>query len=307
MVLELSPPEIPILQFDSATKLQKESLNFKELVIHSKLRQFEKRVENSGLSVKMAVSGTEHYQFQGTQVFTDPHHFIIANEHDQFDCHIESQEEVEAFCLYLDPQSLYAAIDARVQSTEKLLEKNGPLTSSLPAFPIYQHSLNNHGFGQYLQGVKKQLLGNTEGIKEEVFFTELTEQLAGYYLSFYEKLEAIPSKKQSTKLELLRRLEMAYDYIQANYHQAIQLDELARVATLSKFHLLRTFRSVYQVTPYQLVLHLRLEKAKDLLSKGVVIEDIAFQLGFSDRRSFTKAFRRHYLQSPSAFRTRNCQ
>ncbi|MEM1221033.1 MAG: AraC family transcriptional regulator [Bacteroidota bacterium] len=305
MVLDLRPAPLQIIPFDSPTKLQKETLNFKEVVIHSKLAQFEKRVDHSGLSIKMALRGEENYNFSGTHVLTDPDHFIIANEGDSFTCCINDTEQVKAFCLYLDPESLRQAIRSRSLALDILLDhEEGPQLDLAP-FPAFQHSIRQHAFGLYLQNVKEQLLAGEDLPDETLFFTELTEHLADYYLSFYQKLRNIPSKKQSTKVELLRRLEIAYDFIQSNYQQAIQLDELARVATLSKFHLLRTFRSVYQVTPYQLVLQLRLAKAKELLLDGELIERIAFQLGFSDRRSFTKAFRRNFAQSPSAFRAQN--
>ena len=87
-----------------------------------------------------------------------------------------------------------------------------------------------------------------------------------------------------------------------NFTQTIQLDKLARVALLSKFHLLRTYKEVYGITPYKQVLELRLKHSTELMKKDWSFEEIAFRLGFSDRRSFTKAFKKRYGMAPSQYR-----
>ena len=117
-------------------------------------------------------------------------------------------------------------------------------------------------------------------------------------------LGQIPSRKQATKEALYGRLLVARDYIEANYTHSFKLDELARKALISKYHLLRTYKVAFGITPYQHVLYLRLKRAAGLLSKDLSLEEIAQEIGFSDRRSFTKAFRKMYNCSPSEFKKR---
>lgn len=115
-------------------------------------------------------------------------------------------------------------------------------------------------------------------------------------------LEQIPSRKQSTKIELYKRLVVANDYIRANYMKNFKLDELAKEALISKYHLLRTYKLVFGITPYQQVLQLRLKLATQLLQESMSLEEVANAVGFSDRRSFTKAFRKAYACSPSEYK-----
>ena len=116
------------------------------------------------------------------------------------------------------------------------------------------------------------------------------------------QLQGITAKRRSTREELYRRLCIARQYIMENFHKEIQLDELSREAALSKYHLLRTYKEACGTTPYRQVLELRLGVSKALLAEGHTLEDIAYQLGFSDRRSFTKAFKKAHGVAPSALR-----
>src|SRR5438128_543032 len=49
-------------------------------------------------------------------------------------------------------------------------------------------------------------------------------------------------------VELLRHLRAARDHIDRHYARPLDLDELARVAAVSKFHLVRSFEAAYGVT-----------------------------------------------------------
>ena len=118
-------------------------------------------------------------------------------------------------------------------------------------------------------------------------------------------IEHIPSQKQSTRIALYKRLLVAKSYIEENYAAPFKLDELARAALVSKYHLLRSYKLVFGITPYQQVLQLRLQEASKLLLQDLSLEDIATMVGFSDRRSFTKAFRKVFGCSPSEFKRRN--
>ncbi|MEM6990984.1 MAG: AraC family transcriptional regulator [Myxococcota bacterium] len=81
------------------------------------------------------------------------------------------------------------------------------------------------------------------------------------------------------------------------------LDELARVAELSKFHFLRQFSSVVGITPGAYLRTLRLcQAARILRSSDRPIVDVALAVGFSDHPSFSRAFARHMGLTPSEYR-----
>jgi transcriptional regulator GlxA family with amidase domain len=100
-----------------------------------------------------------------------------------------------------------------------------------------------------------------------------------------------------------RRISDVVRYIEEGADQPLGLDDLADVARMSKYHFLRTFRQVLGVTPYQLLLNMRMRRAAvSLRTTSEPIAAIAFASGFGDLSTFNARFREVIGMSPQAFR-----
>lgn len=95
-------------------------------------------------------------------------------------------------------------------------------------------------------------------------------------------------------------------YIQHNMSQRITVEDLAGIANLKAFQLIRVFHREYATTPYAFVLRIRVERAKELLKLGVRIADAAVDTGFSDQSHLTRHFKRLEGTTPTFYRTTNC-
>ena len=97
------------------------------------------------------------------------------------------------------------------------------------------------------------------------------------------------------------RFAPVLDYIEANLHASLRLDELARVAGLSPFHFLRKFQAQFHVTPHQMVMARRLLAAKRLLARRVPAAEVAAATGLTDQAHLTRAFARRYGVTPARY------
>jgi AraC-like DNA-binding protein len=77
--------------------------------------------------------------------------------------------------------------------------------------------------------------------------------------------------------------------------------QVARHCALSEFHFFRSFKQAFGITPYRYLLNLRLEHSKKLLEGNLPVKEIARQCGFADIFTYSKAFKRAYMLSPTAF------
>jgi AraC family transcriptional regulator len=94
-----------------------------------------------------------------------------------------------------------------------------------------------------------------------------------------------------------------YSYMEANLGARIYLDNLARVAGVSRCHFARQFRLRTGESPMGLLLRLRIERAKTLLEQnGLTISEVAATLGFADQTHFTRKFRRLVGITPAKYR-----
>lgn len=97
------------------------------------------------------------------------------------------------------------------------------------------------------------------------------------------------------------------DFINSSLSSEIRIEDLCRVAGMSKSSFYRAFTDEYGITPVQLILDERLKFAKEMLGQNreVSIKEVAYASGFNDPNYFTRAFRKIEGITPSAFRERS--
>jgi len=114
--------------------------------------------------------------------------------------------------------------------------------------------------------------------------------------------------KSNTTQQLLSeyksRINKTLDYIEINLCNQFTLDELASVASFSKYHFHRIFLGVIGETPFQFITRLRLQKAGTFLimNPQLSISDIAINSGFTDISIFSRNFKHHFGQAPSVWK-----
>ncbi|NLJ68216.1 MAG: helix-turn-helix domain-containing protein [Firmicutes bacterium] len=91
-------------------------------------------------------------------------------------------------------------------------------------------------------------------------------------------------------------------HIEAHFHKDITLDDLSKQVGLSKYHLARSFKEEYGLTPQEYQLSLRMQQAKKLLQLNhLTIAEIASLVGYSSVNAFSRAFRREFGIAPSEY------
>ncbi len=101
-----------------------------------------------------------------------------------------------------------------------------------------------------------------------------------------------------------RHLLRAKDLADARYFDALNVDDLAAAAGLSRAHFSREFRRAFGESPHAYLLTRRLERAAALLrTTDRSVAEICFSVGLHSLGSFTTSFTRTYGQSPTAYRS----
>jgi purine nucleosidase len=94
-------------------------------------------------------------------------------------------------------------------------------------------------------------------------------------------------------------------YIESHAHEPIDLESVSAYVGMSKYHLARTFRRMYSVSPLKYHRSLCMRKAQELLRlKHLSIKDVAKQVGYSTANAFSRAFHKEVGMSASEYRAR---
>jgi AraC family transcriptional regulator len=90
------------------------------------------------------------------------------------------------------------------------------------------------------------------------------------------------------------------DYIMAHLDEPIEVAALAGIARRSPFHFTRVFTQSVGVSPHRYVVHLRLERAIELMRDGQSgLAEIAASTGFADQSHLSRWVRRVHGVSPT--------
>lgn len=99
------------------------------------------------------------------------------------------------------------------------------------------------------------------------------------------------------------RIERVLRFIDERYGEDIDLDRLASVACLSRFHFCRAFAARVGESPLERLSRVRVERAAGLLASGPgKVADIAYRCGFGSLSSFNAAFKERMGATPSEYR-----
>ena len=147
------------------------------------------------------------------------------------------------------------------------------------------------------------------------FITEAREQQSGYRyvlesISTQIVIELLRSTGNNTRGRLNRRepgstesILRAIDYLNVHYNKNLSNAELLAITNLSPYYFIRLFKKETGKTPHEYLLHLKIEKAKEMLTySSYSIAEICFLCGFSEHSHFSKVFRKITGTSPAAYR-----
>jgi AraC-like DNA-binding protein len=116
-----------------------------------------------------------------------------------------------------------------------------------------------------------------------------------------ETLSEVLSATASPTRRAPRAVRRARAFLHDALAEKITLDDLAKHASLDKFHLVRAFRSEVGLPPYEYLTHLRISRARELLRRGVIVAGAAQAVGFCDESQLHRHFRRIVGITPGAY------
>ena len=102
--------------------------------------------------------------------------------------------------------------------------------------------------------------------------------------------------------ERILAVQRMQEYIDRNLSGEVSLSELAQVSLFSPWYSYRLFRGYLDMTPAEYIRKLRLSRAAvRLRDEQCRIIDVAFDLGFGNADTFTRAFFREFGINPSEY------
>ncbi len=233
------------------------------------------------VSISLIAAGTFEYRTVSGEAVMYPGAYLLGNAGQCFEC--GHRHGIGDRCLAVHVSApLFEEIACSVTGSSRFQFK-------LPALPALKQ-LSAHS--AMLQSVPAT--GAAAALAEGVYsLVETAIRIAAPRVAGLRRLSALDA----------RRISQVLRHIEADATASLELDTLAAVARMSKFHFLRTFRRVTGATPHQYVLGLRLRRAAlALLHSDEPVLRVVLDAGFDDVSTFNRYFRQIFKMTPTRYR-----
>ncbi len=262
----------------------------------------------SNFSIKTVFSGNRTFNIGKRQLSLYPESFVAINKGTTYSSKIDSSVPVNNLSISFSPSFLSDFNRIQKHTHTDLLDE--PFQSGdYPDFSFMETIYPFSGDMKYnIMHLKEHL---EQGTPDDLLINEyLHHCLLNYYKVYnkevIDKSEKLNFLNSSTKVEILKRLTLAREYIISNYNTDIELEDIARHACLSVNHLLRTFKQAFGQSPHQYLIKVRVDRAKYLLrNTNYTINEIVEIIGFECPSSFIRLFKSINKVTPGKYRIGN--
>lgn len=255
-------------------------------------------IRTAPLVLKWVIHGQEVYLINGERCVLRSGDVLIANAAAGGFVNIDSPQAVTGLCIDFSLEQIQRVLDALALSNTAASDY-----VLSPDLYMYQNAQNRNELISQLASLH-WLINCPSRLatwQDDSFYDLICQALITALIANRKQLKKLPVRHIKTANHLLRKLSMAHNYILQHSHEKLNIAELSQHCALSEFHFIRTFKHVYDTSPYQLHMRVRMEKAREQLAIAPV-SAVAQNLGFYDSRALARAYKKHFGVAPGQHR-----
>ena len=237
------------------------------------------------------VNKTKEYIFQAGDVF------LFRSNEDHIVSKRLSDENFDSLCIHFLPQLIWSPRNEMFDTKflKAFLNKEGE----------FNHMLNRNDLRtQIISSIIHQIEQEFALKKPEfelMIKTKLLTMLVEINRYFGTEMQTDKVRQISDKN--LRLIEKSIQYMTDHIDSCITLDQLSKIATMSRSYYSHLFKELNGISPWDYLTYKRIETAEKYLidSEDPIIE-IANKCGFNNSANFNRSFKNITGRTPSQFR-----
>jgi AraC-like DNA-binding protein len=258
---------------------------------------------HSNFGLAFMLKGEGKFKFNQQYARATPEKFLMINKGSNFSMEI-GKSGTQPVLLYFQKDTPAHVAASLYYSSEKLIEEPSvPYEVDFSLIERLHFATPSILERVKLLNVLSESCSSFYALKSDATVRSILEELLIENASALKESLRLNVVKKSTRVEIVKRLYHAREWIEANYLREITLQDLSNVANLNSQHFLRLFKQLFQKTPHQYIIDLRIEEAKRLLLvSDLPINVICNDVGWESLASFSKMFKQRIGLNPTEFR-----
>lgn len=185
----------------------------------------------------------------------------------------------------------YRAIYPTVSHMQEVVFELSGKRQNSPYFPKVR--IDDLKLSELVRSLHLALTNDTTPMERESLFLMVLSKAILQYAEVNPITQAFGRERYAVK--------QACYYIRDRATDGITLTDVAQYVNLSRYYFLRVFREAVGMPPHAYLESVRISKAKQLLEKGISLNQVAHESGYSDQSHFTNRFKRFIGVTPGQY------
>ena len=232
------------------------------------------------------VSGKGGYFVEGKRYSLTPGDIILIGKQCVHRPEFESGIACERIILYISPEFLLRESSSSCQLADCFSKE-------------YDHVLRPS------EKIRKTLFSIVSNIEQELSSKRYGKEIVSTGMLLRLMVEIARSifhkevQKPAPMLPKSKRMLDIMHYLDAHLTEDINIDLLAEMFYISRFHMMRRFREETGTTIHAYISDHRLMLARDWIGQGIPATEVCFQCGFGSYSSFSRAYGKFFGTTPT--------
>jgi AraC-like DNA-binding protein len=194
--------------------------------------------------------------------------------------------------------SAKASLEDRLQGLKEGIDDY--ITKPFSATYLRQRIENIIAQRHMLQRTWLGQLGSSEkSLPDSTLNTEETKAEAPQHEYRLEAPEIVDTDQEMME-QLMKYLELHIS------DQDLKIEDMADAVNLGRTVFYGKIKSIVGMAPFDFLRHIRMQRAEDLISRSQMnISEVAYAVGFTDPKYFTKCFKKETGMTPTEYRDKN--
>ncbi|MGA7671623.1 MAG: AraC family transcriptional regulator [Nitrolancea sp.] len=229
-------------------------------------------------AICLTTSGVQAFGYQGKREISLPGQVVVLHPDELHDGFPATDTGFGYRQLYVEPALIFDAV--------RTLRGVGTL-------PFARNPVATNA--KLAEAISSAFVDDREPLAMDTLLLQLAEGL----------LEVAPestrdSAPRNVDVEAVQR---ARDFLDVETPRVVHSAELEAITGLSRFELARQFRLICGTSPYRYSLMRRLDAAREGITTGRALSDVAFDAGFADQAHFSRKFSAAFGLTPAHYRS----
>jgi AraC family transcriptional regulator len=242
-------------------------------------------------SVHAAWHGSYSLCVDGHPLKLEDEVFLVLNAGHVLTSHSRGDPGACLLSIYFAPELLARALDDLDPRERELLNA----CSHGDSFRLFEHLREcDRPFASVMHYVAHHIRA---GIDDALWYEEqvsfLLRRLLSHEVAIARTVSTMTHTQPWKRRETFARLARVTNLIHSCYERPLSIAELAAAAHWSRFHMMREFKAVHAISPYEYLQRRRTQAAARLLcSTELSVAEIAGRTGFQERSTLVRRLRR---------------